>query len=65
MSDSKWSGGIANRTWARPGNRYGSDGLDDDQRAALYDSVKDESFWCETCEGHHPLREHRLCRAAP
>lgn len=23
----------------------------------------DEDFWCEDCGGHHPLREHRQCRA--
>jgi hypothetical protein len=65
MSDGKWSGGIANRTWARPGSRYASDGMTGEQRRALYESVKDEPFWCETCGGAHPLREHRECRIAP
>ena len=63
MSDGKWSGGIANRTWARPGNRYGGDGMTPAQRHDLYESVADESFWCDTCEAKHPLREHRDCRA--
>jgi hypothetical protein len=34
------------------------------ERLALYETVADELFWCETCRGHHPLREHRVCRRA-
>lgn len=62
MSDGKWSGGAANRTWARPGSRYQDDGMTGEQRGALYESVADEPFFDETCGAVHPLREHRDCR---
>jgi len=64
MSDGKWSGGAANRTWARPGSRYQSDGLTEEQRNALYEEHADDPFWDESCGQVHPLREHRECRAA-
>ena len=64
MSDGKWSGGLANRTWARPGNRYGDDGLTPEQQHALFEEHADEPFWDETCGQVHPLREHRQCRGA-
>lgn len=63
MSDGKWSGGTTNRGWARPGNRYRGDGMTAAQRHALYLSVAGELFLCDTCDGLHPLREHRECRA--
>ena len=63
MSDGRWSGGIANRTWART-NGVITDLTGDTERGArLYELVKDERFLCETCRCRHPLREHRECRA--
>ena len=63
MSDGKWSGGAANRAWIRPGSRYRRDGLSDDRRHELYEQMAGESFYCEACGGHHPLREHQACRS--
>jgi hypothetical protein len=62
MSDGRWSGGRENRDWARPGSRHYPEQLDAATRRGLYDAVADEPFWCETCGGTHPLREHRDCR---
>ena len=63
MSDGKWSGGAANRQWARPGSRVTV--LGDRERAHdLFDLMAGENFWCETCGQSHPLIEHRRCRAA-
>ena len=63
MSDGKWSGGAANRTWARPGSRHYAETLTAQQQHELYEQHADEDFWCETCGGSHPLKEHRQCRA--
>ena len=64
MSDGKWSGGTANRNWARPGNRVT---ITDDQArgARLYAELAGEDFLCDTCGRMHPLREHRQCRGTP
>jgi hypothetical protein len=56
----QWSGGAANRTWARPGVRTRGDPA---VAAALYEALKDTRFWCDNCGSMHPLREHRNCRA--
>lgn len=60
----EWSGGIANRTWQRAGNRNRK--VDGDARRGqrLYALLKDERFWCDNCGNVHALREHRECRAA-
>jgi hypothetical protein len=63
MGDGRWSGGAANRTWARPGSRRVIEG-DAERGARLWAAMKDEPFLCETCGMMHPLREHRECRAA-
>lgn len=57
-----WSGGIANRQWARPGSRRDIPG--DTQRGQrLYTLLAGSRFWCDNCGRLHPLREHRQCRA--
>lgn len=61
MSDGKWSGGAANRNWARPGSRVSLDG-DQERGKRLYAQLAGEPFLCETCGRVHPLREHRQCR---
>jgi hypothetical protein len=61
MSDGKWSGGVANRNWTRPGSRLRL--ADDSARALrLWQLMKHERFLCETCGKMHELIEHRLCR---
>jgi hypothetical protein len=62
VSEGKWSGGIANRTWARTNGRVIDLPGDAERGARLYAEHKDEIFWCETCGRTHPLREHQDCR---
>lgn len=65
MSEGKWSGGTANRTWARYAGARTVDIAGDDERGPrLYDQLKDEIFFCETCKGTHSLAEIRQCRSA-
>lgn len=55
----KWSGGVANRQWARPGMRtHGDPAL----AARLDEELASVPFWCDNCGSMHPLREHRDCR---
>lgn len=63
MSDGKWSGGIANRTWSR-GTRVTNRAEDPAMTRRLYESMKHERFWCEVCGQMHPLMEHQACRDA-
>ena len=60
MSDGKWSGGTANRNWARPGSRTRVTG-DAARGLRLFEELKGERFLCE-CGRLHPLIEHRQCR---
>ena len=62
MSDGKWSGGIANRTWARTSGRVTDLEGDAERGPRLYAQLAGRLFLCETCGRTHPLREHRLCR---
>lgn len=64
MSDGKWSGGAANRSWNRPGSRLraGPETAQRDHR--LYEQMKDLPFYCETCGQMHPMVEHQRCRDA-
>lgn len=59
----KWSGGVANRTWQRPGNRNRNVPGDRERSARLFEALKDTPFWCDNCGSVHPLIEHRECRA--
>lgn len=63
MSEGKWSGGIANRTWARTRGRVTDLEGDAERGPRLYEQLADERFLCEVCGRHHALREHRICRA--
>ena len=64
MSEGKWTGGIANRTWARS-NGVVTDLAGDAERAPrLYEMNRANRFLCEACGRTHPLQEHRDCRAA-
>jgi len=58
----EWSGGIANRTWQRPGSRHARAEGDDQRGPRLYAQLARTPFWCDNCGGCHPLAEHRQCR---
>jgi hypothetical protein len=60
----QWSGGVANRTWQRPGHRVTRYPGDAERGRRLFELLKHERFWCDNCGGVHPLAEHRDCRAA-
>lgn len=62
MSEGKWSGGAANRTWARTNGRITDLPGDPERGARLFADHAHEIFWCETCGRTHPLIEHRDCR---
>ena len=64
MSDGKWSGGTANRTWSRPGSRVRHVHGEPERGRRLYAQMAGVPFFCETCGQMHPLAEHRQCRAA-
>jgi hypothetical protein len=65
MPEGKWSGGAANRTWARfSGARIVDIAGDTERGQRLYAELAGAVFWCETCKGTHPLREIRECRSA-
>ena len=57
----QWSGGVANRTWQRPGMRVTGD---PETGRRLFEALKHTPFWCDNCGSMHPLIEHRDCRAA-
>ena len=59
----QWSGGAANRQWARPGRRVFDTPADRARFAEKFPHLMDARFWCDNCGGNHPLREHRDCRA--
>ena len=61
MSDGKWSGGLMNRTWSRPGSRHFKS--DPEVDARLSAQMAHVEFLCETCGRMHSLIEHRECRA--
>jgi hypothetical protein len=63
MSQGKWSGGVANRYWARPGSRREFTPADAELGHRLYEQLAGEGFYCQNCGRLHPLREHRICRA--
>lgn len=58
----QWSGGVANRTWARPGHRTTNYPGDRERSARLNALLADTRFWCDVCGSMHPLREHPACR---
>jgi hypothetical protein len=60
----RWSGGAANRTWSRPGNRNRNVPGDAERGARLFELLKHERFWCDVCGGTHQLIEISACRAA-
>ena len=60
----KWSGGAANRYWARPGRRVLNVPGDTERGPRLFAALAAEPFWCDNCGRGHPLAEHRDCRAA-
>jgi hypothetical protein len=61
LSDGKWSGGAANRSWNRPGSRAVL--ADDSARALrLWQLMRHERFLCEACGQMHELIEHQACR---
>lgn len=59
----QWSGGVANRTWARPGHRVTDAAGDAERGRRLFAQLAHERFWCDNCGSCHPLIEHRDCRA--
>ncbi len=63
MSEGKWSGGRANRTWARSNGQVTYLPGDAARGARLYALLAGERFLCEICGRTHPLREHRICRS--
>ena len=63
MSEGRWSGGAANRTWVRPGSRRSMTAEDVERGHRLYQQMKGVAFLCETCGQMHPLAEHQTCRA--
>ena len=63
MSEGKWSGGVANRTWARSQGRATELPGDAERGRRLYAQLAAENFYCQHCGRSHPLREHRVCRA--
>lgn len=58
----QWSGGVANRTWQRPGRRVTNMPGDRERSARLFEQLKDTRFWCDVCGSLHPLKEHSACR---
>lgn len=65
MSEGKWSGGAANRSWARyAGAREISTAGDAERGARLFALLASTEFLCETCGTMHALAEHRQCRSA-
>lgn len=63
MSDGKWSGGRANRSWSR-GVRVTDWPGDAERSERLFEQLAGEIFLDETCGRTHPLDEHILCRRA-
>lgn len=57
-----WTGGAANRMWVRTGNHNRFAPGDKERGPRLYTQMAGTVFWCETCGGSHPLREHHACR---
>ena len=64
MSGGQWSGGVANRTWQRPGNRNRYAEGDAERGPRLEALLAHERFWCDVCGGLHALIEIRDCRKA-
>lgn len=60
----QWSGGVANRTWQRPGNRNRNVSGDPARSARLFALLKHERFWCGVCGCTHRLIEISACRTA-
>jgi hypothetical protein len=63
VSDGKWSGGAANRSWSRGTSVTGWPG-DAERSERLFEALASEMFLCEVCGRTHPLDEHTLCRRA-
>ncbi len=59
-----WSGGIANRSWGRPGSRLRNVPGDAERGQRLFAQLAHVRFWCDNCGRLHPLAEHRDCRTA-
>lgn len=58
----EWSGGSANYRWQRAGHRGGPVDGDTERGARLFAELAGTPFWCDTCNGCHPLAEHAACR---
>jgi len=56
-SDSRWSGGLANRQWNRAGGRENLPRLPAQVEHQMYLDKLDSSFYCE-CGHMHTLREN-------
>lgn len=61
----EWTGGAQNRHWQRAGHRGGHVQGDAARGRRLWAELAGEAFWCESCGGSHPLREHAACRDGP
>ena len=57
-SDSRWSGGIANREWNRAAGRVHLPRLPAHVEHQMYLDQLDERFYCPDCGGTHVLREN-------
>jgi hypothetical protein len=57
-SDSRWSGGLANREWNRAGGRENLPRLPAQVEHQMYLDKLDTSFYCDGCSQTHPLREN-------
>ena len=53
----QWSGGVANRTWQRPGSRTRNLPGDTERSARLFQRLQHARFWCDVCGGTHQLIE--------
>lgn len=57
-----WSGGAANRQWNRAAGQAVIPRLPPETEHQLYLEMLDKVFWCDHCNGTHPLRDHKACR---
>lgn len=62
MSGYEWHGSGQHGGFVRAGSRLVQQPADVARDQALAAALADAVFWCEHCNGTHPLRDHQACR---